>query len=168
MTDSIQAALSSDLCLPQSNWRTRFAGDSQSVHVARCSTKEKGAGMIYGPSLLTAFAVVLLVDCGHPRRPPNVPAASTFVEGAKTGWWQHCESSGAAIHCAIWNKVGDVLLDEEFLPLDGGAIPSRDSMALRSGGPCTGVYQVCLSNGRILLPRSRFHELKDFIEGKRP
>jgi hypothetical protein len=101
--------------------------------------------------------------------PAQVPSGSTWVEGAKTGWWQHCANTGTSTtHCTIWNKGGDVLLDEEFLPLDGGSVPSGDSLKLQGGGPCTGVYQVCLANGRILLPRSRFTELKDFIEGRRP
>jgi hypothetical protein len=98
-----------------------------------------------------------------------VPSGSTWVEGAKTGWWQHCNNAGASTtHCTIWNEGGEVLLDDEFLPLDGGSVPSDDSLKLRGRGPCTGVYQVCLSSGRILLPRSRFNELKDFIEGRRP
>src|SRR5690242_3291146 len=86
------------------------------------------------------LAGVFLASCGSPRRPSNVPMDSVFVEGAKTGWWQHCDNSGAATHCAVWNEGGQVLLDEEFLPLDGGAVPALNSAKLRRVGPCTGVY----------------------------
>lgn len=118
---------------------------------------------------ILAFATASFVGCGSPPRPAGVPAGSTWVEGAKTGWWQQCSDLDAKItHCTIWNEGGEILLDEEFLPLDGGPPPPSDGLKLRGSGPCTGVYQVCLTNGRILLPQSRYDELKDFVRGKRP
>lgn len=118
---------------------------------------------------LLTLATILLVNCGSPRRPPNVPAQATWVEGAKTGWWQRCiNTERQTTRCTVWNEGGEVLLDEPFLPIDGGPAPSTESLVLRGRGPGTGVYQVCLANGPILVPQSRFSELKESIEGRKP
>ena len=118
---------------------------------------------------LLAFAMMLSLGCGSPPRPAAVPADSTWVEGGEAGWWQRCSNADAnTTHCTVWNRRGEILLDEAFLPLDGGPTPPGSGLKLRGDGPCTGAYQVCLTNGRILLPQSRYKELKDFIEGRRP
>jgi hypothetical protein len=101
-------------------------------------------------------------------RPERVPSDATYVAGGKLGgWWQECTSvtPGQSVHCRIWNGAGRVLEDEDFLPYDGGTAPAADTLRISTdpsvpGGP----DRVFLSNGRILLPRSRFDELKKFID----
>jgi hypothetical protein len=108
------------------------------------------------------------LGCSQPKRPTEVNSTAVWAESAKTGFWQVCTTTEeGGIHCTIWNKGGTVLLDERFLPLDGGPAPKSSDLRLRGGGPCTGPYQVCLANGRILLPQSMFEKLKAFIEGRK-
>ncbi len=92
-------------------------------------------------------------------------SAAAWVESAKTGFWQDCSlNTENGVHCTIWNKGGTVLMDEPFLPLDDGPSPILSDLHLRSGGACTGPYQVCLVNGRVLVPQSMFERMKAFIE----
>ena len=119
--------------------------------------------------VLPLFAILLcLAACSRRERPAGVTADATWVEGSKTGYWQRCDSvAGDGIRCTIWNASGMVLLDEQFRPLDSGPRPTLQELKrLRSRGPGTGPYQVCLSNGRILLTNSRYDELKRFVEGR--
>ena len=113
-------------------------------------------------------AMLCCVGCSPPMRPSGVAPAAVWVESAKTGYWQVCGTTEQReVHCTIWNKLGTVLLDETFLPLDGGSAPVEGELRLRESGPCTGSYQVCLTNGRILLPQSMFERMKTLFEGKR-
>ncbi len=116
------------------------------------------------------FSVLLACSaCSPPTLPTGVAADSAWVESVKGGYWQRCEvSSPDGVRCTIWNAKGIVLVDEAFRPIDGGPLPTAAMLAhLRTGGPCTGAYQVCLSDGRILLPISRYDEMKAFIKGRR-
>ena len=104
-------------------------------------------------------------------RPQGVPVEATFVKGAKTGWWQHCRPSpgNVGVHCQIWNGAGLVLVDEEFLPYDGGPAPLAEELKIPSDANFAGPDRFFLANKRVLLPRSRFDELKkfvDWLEGK--
>lgn len=115
------------------------------------------------------FTIALwLAACSRPQLPHGVPESAAWVEGSKTGYWQWCQmGADNSIRCTIWNAGGIVLLGESFRPMDGGPLPtSQDLAKLRTSGPGTGPYQICLSDGRILLPDSRFDELKAFIEGR--
>jgi hypothetical protein len=101
-------------------------------------------------------------------RPGGVPPQATYVPGGKLGgWWQQCTraNTSQAVHCQIWNGAGLVLADEEFLPYDGGAPLAANELKISTdpavpGGP----DRVFLSNGTVLLPRSRFDELKKFVD----
>ena len=107
------------------------------------------------------------MSCVEPNRPAGVAQEATFVETAKTGSWQVCRATPSrVIHCTIWNRVGTVLLDETFKPVDGASSPVEDDLRVRSSGACTGGYQVCLKNGRILVPLSMFDRMKAFLEGR--
>jgi hypothetical protein len=57
-------------------------------------------------------------------------------------------------------------MDERFLPLDGGPAPINDDLAI-SDGACTGPYEVCLKNGRMLLPQSMFERMKAIIQARK-
>ena len=105
-------------------------------------------------------------------RPKSVPANAVFVRGAKIGWWQQCAPSehDQPAQCRIWNGGGAVLESEAFLPDDGGAPPTAEELKITSDPTFPGPDRIVLSNGRILLPSSRFDELKKFVDwlkGKR-
>src|SRR5579859_6149111 len=130
--------------------------------------KSRGLGL--------AVAFLLCFACGRRSevvRPAEVPSDATYVAGGKVGgWWQQCTSAkaGQAVHCRIWNGAGLVLVDEEFLPYDGGAPPTADELKIAPDPTFPGPDRIFLSNSRVLLPRSRFDELKifvDWLEGKR-
>lgn len=119
-------------------------------------------------AIAVCAAILFVHACADTRtRPPAVSHAAVWVEGGKWGYWQQCEVMDSRIRCTIWNEGGKALLDEEFRPFDGGVLPTSTDLQLRRGGACTGPYQVCLKNGRILLPVSRYDELKAFLEGRR-
>jgi len=87
------------------------------------------------------------------------------VEGAKSGYWQLCSlGRSAEAHCTVWNDGGTILKDEAYLPLDEGPTPHEGELQIRKGEICSGPYQVCLTNGRILLPESQFEQIKDFMK----
>jgi hypothetical protein len=105
-------------------------------------------------------------------RPGGVPVDAVLVSGAKVGWWQQCApaSTTRAAHCRIWNGAGLILEDEEFLPYDGGLPCTAEELRIAPDPAFPGPDRIFLANGRILLPRSRFDELKifvDWLEGKR-
>jgi hypothetical protein len=122
-------------------------------------------------------AVTLLFSCACTRRPDvdrpeGVPVDAVFVRGAKVGWWQQCGpvKAGQAVHCRIWNGAGLILEDEEFLPYDGRSTATAEELKISPDPTFPGPDRIFLTNGRILLPRSRFDELKifvDWLEGKR-
>jgi hypothetical protein len=125
--------------------------------------------------LLIAFALLLSCACTRKPdvvRPEGVSVNAIFVRGSKIGWWQQCTpaKAGQGVHCRIWNGAGLVLEDEEFLPYDGGSPAEAEELKISPDSTFPGPDRVFLTNGRILLPRSRFDELKifvDWLEGKR-
>ena len=128
-----------------------------------------------GPGMAVAF--LLCFACGRTSevvRPAEVPSEATYVLGGKFGgWWQRCISATGdqALRCSIWNGAGLVLVNEEFMPYDGGAPPSAYELKISTDPAIpSGPDRVFLSNGRVLLPRSRFVEMKifvDWLEGKK-
>jgi len=125
--------------------------------------------------MATAFSkpivavLILCSACGRESavaRPNSVPSDATFVRGAKVGWWQRCTPApgGQPVHCRIWSGAGLVLVDEEFIPYDGGAPPSAEDLRISVEPTFPGPDRIFLANGRVLLPRSRFDELKKFVD----
>jgi hypothetical protein len=106
-------------------------------------------------------------------RPQDVTPEATCVLAGKAGcWWQHCRATiaGRPVHCRIWNAGGLILEDEQFLPYDGGAPPTADELKIPVDAKFAGPDRIFLANGRVLLPRSRFDDLKKFVDwlnGKR-
>ena len=125
--------------------------------------------------LVGVIAVLLCFACTRGPdvlRPSGVSADAVFVRGAKTGWWQECTpaKAGQSVRCRIWNGAGLILEDEDFLPYDGGSTTAAEELKISPDPAFPGPDRVFLANGRILLPRSRFDELKlfvDWLEGKR-
>jgi hypothetical protein len=113
--------------------------------------------------------------CSHKSgvvRPEGVQSDATYVAGGKVGgWWQQCvlANAGQAAHCRIWNGAGLLLADEEFLPYDGAALTAEE-LKISPDPTFPGPDRIFLTNSRVLLPGSRFGELKifvDWLEGKR-
>jgi hypothetical protein len=120
--------------------------------------------------LSVAVALLFCFACGHEPnviRPANVPSDATYVAGGKVGgWWQQCgpATGGQAVHCRIWNGAGLVLYDEQFLPYDGGLPPTAEELKISPDPTFPGPDRIFLTNKRVLLPRSRFDELKKFVD----
>ena len=105
-------------------------------------------------------------------RPAGVSTDAVFVRGGKIGWWQQCTTAGVgqSVCCRIWSGAGLMVEDEEFVPYDGGAPPTADQLTIAIQTTFPGPDRIILSNSRVLLPKSRFNELKifiDWLEGKR-
>jgi len=112
----------------------------------------------FRPRCLGLVFLFVLLGCSDPPRPHGVAAGATWVESAKTGYWERCEVTDTkAVHCTIWNAGGMVLMDEPYLPLDGGPPPSAKDLRLRK---TAAGYGVRLANGRILAPQSQFQRMK--------
>jgi hypothetical protein len=117
--------------------------------------------------LLALGCLLSSTACGHkPRRPDSVSTNAVYVSGAKVGWWQECSivASRSTVRCQIWNGAGFELVNDEFLPYDGGPTPRPEELTIASNVTFPGPDRIFLSNGRVLLPRSRFSELKGCID----
>ena len=115
---------------------------------------------------LAAYLMVGGCRMATPTRPGNVPSDSVYVVGAYVGWWERCsyEPQEDVNHCQIFNAGGEVLSDEVFLPYDGGRAAKQSEMKIVSNSDITGPQYVCLSNGRILIPKSHFENQKRTID----
>jgi hypothetical protein len=113
---------------------------------------------------------LLCFACGRKddvARPIEVPLEAIYVTGGKVGgWWQYClpSKNERGPHCRIWNRVGLLLWDEEFLPYDGGSLPGPDDIKIPVDGWLSGPDRICLYNRRVLFPRSKFTELKRWLD----
>ena len=151
---------------------------TRALPMTETPTNTNNASARYMRMMLRYLAVAILcLLCFACRRtadvvrPKDVPAGAVLVLGGKTDWWQQCTASGQGkpVHCRIWNQVGGVLEDEDFLPYDGGPTPKADELKIDPNPTFAGPDRIYLRNNRILLPKSRFEELKkfvDWLEGK--
>jgi hypothetical protein len=113
-------------------------------------------------AMLASFAC----DKSASARPEGVPAGAAFVNGGKVGgWWQECIPAIGErnVRCHIWNGAGLVLVDE-FLPYDGGPPPIGGELRILPDPTFPGPDRIILTNSRVLLPKSRFEELKKFVD----
>jgi hypothetical protein len=106
------------------------------------------------------------------RRPANVPSDATLVDQAKGGIWQRCilDTRATANRCQIYNWRGGLLYDEVFLAYDGGGIVVQADLKIPGYTALSGPDRVCLANGRILIPKSRYDDVKRYLDwatGKR-
>lgn len=128
------------------------------------------------PSVLIIGVVTCAMSCGRSEftRPDDVPFGAVMVNGPKTVWWQNCRvgsGTGAAVVCQIWNARGQMLFNEPFLPYDehgqlsAGELKIADVPVHGDKDQCVpGADHVCLTNGRTLLPQSRFGVLKRSLD----
>lgn len=128
-------------------------------------------GMLLTASLLVIFAETACDFSDQPvfveyRRPKSVPPDAILVSSGKGGWWKRCiyDEKRDVDRCEVFNWRGGILLNEVFLPYDGGPpIPKAELRISRK--PREPVdYSIELENGRILLPQSRFKKLKAFMD----
>lgn len=101
-----------------------------------------------------------------PTRPDNVPLDSVYVVGAYVGWWERCsyDQKEDSNHCQIFNARGQIISDEAFLPYDGGKAAKDQELKIVSNSDIAGPQYVCLTNGRILIPKSHFENQKRAID----
>lgn len=135
-------------------------------------------------SVLATLVVICLIISGckllenqpfllEHRRPANVPNDAAFVNQPKGGLWQRCvtETGNNAVRCQIYNWGGGLLYDETFVPYDGEGAVLQAELKIPRYAPLSGPDRVCLQNGKILIPKSRYDEVKrhlDWATGKRP
>lgn len=122
------------------------------------------------PLLWSGVAAIILVSAYTaivglpPKRPSTVPDNAVFVAGEKTGWWQVCFATDqGATYCRVFSKSGNLLVNEEFLPYDGGPGPTSSDLVLDPKNRHSDVYRVALRSGRILLRKSMFAQSKEVI-----
>ena len=100
-----------------------------------------------------------------PPRPANVPPDAIRLGGAKASWWVTCAVKSDANVCQVFNSGGLLLIDDAFLPLDGGSpVSTRD---LRINVRESQIGSLCLENGRVLVERRHLVE-KRFVEIEKP
>ncbi len=107
-----------------------------------------------------------------PHRPPNVPKDATPVSALWGYNWDHCwfDVKENASHCQIFNKNGDTLYDDIFLPYEGKGPTSSEDLKIGHDRRGAGDEWIYLQNGTILIPRSSYDRIKkglDWQNGKR-
>jgi hypothetical protein len=83
-------------------------------------------------------------------------------------WWQMCsyDANQNTDKCQVFNAGGKLILDENFLPYDGGRTPVSSELRIDGSASLAGPYIICLTNGRILLPKSHYASLKSFVDSR--
>lgn len=123
-------------------------------------------------TLTVAAALVALAKLVMPHiqrdalersRPQNIPKDAVHVGGA-IGWWQYCAYDPVrdVDICHIWNRGGLVLEEGMFVPYDGG--PAAKSDTLQIADVNNSPSEIDLRNGRILIPKAREAELRQFLD----
>jgi hypothetical protein len=128
----------------------------------------------YNDLVIVERACLLVRREAPPKRPANIPGAAILTPGGKVGgWWHYCEfdKNDDHTHCTIWNKVGLVLYEGVFLPLDRKPLGADELKVEYNERWGDNAQFICLGNGRILVPASDFDRLSqvaDSLNGKRP
>jgi hypothetical protein len=103
-------------------------------------------------------------------RPRNVPSDAVFVQFEKGAVWQRCaiEPVTSFVRCQIFGEKGRTEHDESFFPYDQGPTLEPSELTVASKDPDAGPDWVCLENGRILMPGSRYDYVKALLDRKLP
>jgi|SRR5580704_5308190 hypothetical protein len=87
-----------------------------------------------------------------PHRPANVPKTATPVSIPWGYDWDYCWfNTGQNIsRCQIFNKNGDLLYDDAFLPYEGKGPISGDDLKIRRNQDGGGEEWIYLENGTMV------------------
>ena len=104
-------------------------------------------------------------DALERSRPHNVPKAAVHV-GGSIGCWQHCtyDSTRHVDQCEVWYRGGDTREEGEFVPYDGGAPATDAELQIVD---INEMDAIGLRNGRILIPKARETQIREFLDGVR-
>jgi hypothetical protein len=129
-----------------------------------------------GLSLIATFVMLQSVASGlfyqsedhQPSRPRNVPPDAVFVQFDKGAVWQRCriEPVTSFVRCQIFSEKGRTEHDESFFPYDQGPTLEPRELTIASKDPDAGPDWICLENGRILMPGSRYDYVKSALDKK--
>jgi hypothetical protein len=121
---------------------------------------------------LTAVLLTLLhaQPQDNKERPKNVPSDATLVKFDKDSVWQRCaiEPTTSFVRCQIFSKKGRTEHDESFFPYDEGPTLEPSELKIAAEDPDAGPDWICLENGRILMPGSRYDYVKRVLNQKLP
>jgi len=118
---------------------------------------------------VVAVAVVLLAwwqfGTPDPVRPPNVPSGATMV-GIPFGVnWDYCWVDKLANEnkCQIFDKGGGILYEGIFQRYKGsGLVPDPELKITQRGGE----QWIELENGVILIPKTDYDRIKNFLDSQ--
>jgi len=107
-----------------------------------------------------------------PHRPPSVPKNAVPVSALWGYDWDYCwfDEKDSVSHCQIFNKNGDTLYSDVFLPYEGKGPTSADDLKIKRDQEGGGEEWIRLQDGTILIPRSGYDRIKkglDWQNGKR-
>jgi len=144
-------------------------------------------------AVYTAAALVTLMIAGLvgaywwssrvPSRPRGVAANSVFLwaphvgfPGPRRGWWLSCWENAGHNLCKLSDFDGNAEYEGEFVPYgDKGALPADqlkiDPEKTRENKVWIGsalVPLVCLENGKVLIPASKYQEGARLLEQSKP
>jgi hypothetical protein len=129
---------------------------------------------------LTAALLTLLYaqPQDNRERPKNVPSDAILVEfdsesdsgSDKDAVWQRCaiEPTTSFVRCQIFSGKGRTEHDESFFPYDEGPTLEPSELKIAAKDPDAGPDWICLENGRILMPGSRYDYVKGVLNKKLP
>ena len=143
-------------------------GPRRVMHLLRSSARLRITAVVAIVILVAGSQLIMPSIDGNAlerSRPRNVPKDAVHV-GGTVGWWELCsyDSNEDMNYCQIFNRGGDVIWNEVFLPYDGGKAAKGAELQVDGESRIAGPQYVCLKNGRILLPKSQFENFKTFID----
>jgi hypothetical protein len=125
--------------------------------------KRKTLGLLLATILAVTHAAEQQVS-----RPRNVPSDAVLVQFDEGEVWQRCaiEPATSFVRCQIFSDKGRSEHDESFFPYDQGPTLEPSELKVASKDPNAGPDWVCLENGRILMPGSRYDYVKSVLDKK--
>ena len=111
---------------------------------------------------------MLFIGCAEQdKRPEGVPETAVRIPSVKRSIWQECvfETTVDTDRCTIYGSDGRVLEQGIFVPYDGGSAVRSSDLRITDGGRLSGVDRIHLQNGRVLIPKARESQLKEFLDG---
>jgi hypothetical protein len=143
---------------------------------------------IYAVAVIAALLIIGLVGAywwaGQiPSRPKGVAANAVFLwaphvgfPGPRRGWWLSCSEDVGHNRCKLCDVDGNTEYEGEFVPYgDKGSVPTDqlkiDPEKTRDNKVWIGsalVPLVCLENGEVLIPASKYQDGARLLEQRKP